>query len=472
MLAGTVVYLNSLSAPFIFDDQTAILDNPQIRQLWPLSVPLSPRREIACCRTSNRQPDIRDQLRRRWAGVRGYRLTNLAIHLLAALTLFGLVRRTLQLPSLAPTFGTHATNLAWVSALVWMLHPLQTEVIDYVTQRTESMMGLCYLLTMYFSVRALERHPGRWQAAAVLACATGMACKESMVTAPVMVGLFDYVFVSRAMMRKVHRPRLYIGLASTWLVLAALMAPGPRTTVGFNTAVSGWTYLLNQAPILLTYLRLTFWPRNLVIDYGAPSPFTLADVWLPMIAVIALGVVVLVLLARRRHAGFLGAWCFITLGTNVQHRSHRDRGRGDRRMYLPLAALVVLLVLWRVSGMGSARDRSSQHSSDSAVAIGVCVLLAAATIQRNREYRVEALDLQTAVARRPHPRSYLMLETRCSRQAGGRRRCTTWNWPRTTRALASCWVSSSSPKDSSPLEPMNSSGSCEWHRDIPGRRRP
>ena len=171
--------------------------------------------------------------------VRGYRLTNLAIHLLAAVTLFGLVRRTLQLPSLAPTFGMHATNLAWVSALVWMLHPLQTEVIDYVTQRTESMMGLCYLLTMYFSVRALERHPARWQAAAVLACATGMACKESMVTAPVMVGLFDYVFVSRAMMRKVHRPRLYIGLASTWLVLAALMAPGPRTTVGFNTAVSG-----------------------------------------------------------------------------------------------------------------------------------------------------------------------------------------------------------------------------------------
>ena len=408
MLAGTVVYLNSLSAPFIFDDQTAILDNPQIRQVWPLSVPLSPRRESPVAG----RPIVNLIFAINYAAggleVRGYRLTNLAIHLLAALTLFGLVRRTLQLPSLAPTFGMHAMNLAWASALVWMLHPLQTEVVDYVTQRTESMMGLCYLLTMYFSVRALERHPGRWQAAAVLACAAGMACKESMVTAPVMVGLFDYVFVSRVMMRKVHRPRLYIGLAATWLVLAALMASGPRTTVGFNTAVSGWTYLLNQAPILLTYLRLTFWPRNLVIDYGAPSPLTLADVWLPMIVVIALGVVVLVLLARRRPAGFLGAWCFITLAPTSSIVPIATEVGADRRMYLPLAALVVLLVLSAYRAWAT-RATARLNVLGPVAAIGVCVLLAAATMERNREYQTTLSLFETAVERRPHPRSYQML---------------------------------------------------------------
>ena len=42
VVAGVIVYSNSLAAPFIFDDRTAILDNQQIRQLWPLSVPLSP----------------------------------------------------------------------------------------------------------------------------------------------------------------------------------------------------------------------------------------------------------------------------------------------------------------------------------------------------------------------------------------------------------------------------------------------
>ena len=123
-------------------------------------------------------------------------------------------------------------------------------------------MGLFYLLTMYCSVRALDRQPARWHAAAILACAAGMACKESMLTAPVIVGLYDYVFVASPVLRKIRRARLYIGLAMTWLVLAALMWSGPRETVGLNTDVSPWTYLLNQAPMLLIYLRESFWPRQ------------------------------------------------------------------------------------------------------------------------------------------------------------------------------------------------------------------
>ena len=61
-------------------------------------------------------------------------------------------------------------------------------MIDYVTQRTESMMGLFYLLTIYCSVRALDDGPGAGMPRPILACAAGMACKESMVTAPVIVG--------------------------------------------------------------------------------------------------------------------------------------------------------------------------------------------------------------------------------------------------------------------------------------------
>ena len=69
---------------------------------------------------------------------------------------------------------------------------MQTEAVDYVTQRTESMMGLFLLLTMYASLRAWEApRPGWWQAAAVLACVLGMASKASMVAAPVVVLLYD-----------------------------------------------------------------------------------------------------------------------------------------------------------------------------------------------------------------------------------------------------------------------------------------
>ena len=103
-----------------------------------------------------------------------------------------------------------------------MLHPLNSEVVDYLTQRTESMMGLYYLATLYRSVRALEAGRRRaWQGAAVAACALGMACKESMVTAPVMVMLFDRIFVfdSFSQARQARQP-LYAGLIATWALLA------------------------------------------------------------------------------------------------------------------------------------------------------------------------------------------------------------------------------------------------------------
>jgi protein O-mannosyl-transferase len=410
ILAGGLVYLNSVSAPFIFDDQTAILNNPQIRQLWPLSIPLSPRPDTPVAG----RPLVNLTFAINYAigglEVSGYRLTNIAIHLLSALTLFGLVRRTLLLSSLSPTFGAHAADLAWVAAAAWMLHPMATETIDYVTQRTESMMGLFYLLTMYCSARALDARPGRWQAAAFMACAMGMACKESMVTAPVMVVLYDWVFVAPAVAEKKHRVRLYVGLAATWLLLAAFMVSGPRTTVGFATKVSGWTYLLNQAPILLTYLRVAFWPRDLVLDYGLPQGLTLTDVWLPAIIVVGLVVATFALLARRQYAGFLGAWFFIILSPTSTIVPIATEVGAERRMYLPLAALVVLVVIgayraWTIWGLPQDRRTGA------ATAVVVCLLLSAATVERNREYQSRLSILQTTVERRPHPRAYEMLAT-------------------------------------------------------------
>ena len=406
--AGIIVYSNSLAAPFIFDDQRSVLENLQIRQLSPLSIPLSPPRNTPVAG----RPLVNVTFALNYAAgsldPRGYRLTNLAIHLLAALTLFGLVRRTLLLPSLAERFGTQATNLAWIVALIWALHPLQTETVDYVTQRTESMMGLFYLLTMYCSVRALEGRTARWHVLAILACAAGMACKESMVTAPVIVGLYDYVFVSRPSLRKIRRTRLYIGLATTWLILAALMSTEPRTSVGLDTHVSPWTYLLNQAPILLIYLRESFWPRNLVLDYGVPQPLALTDVWVQLLVVTALGILALILLIRRSHAGFLGAWCFITLAPTSSVVPIATEVGAERRMYLALAGLVVLVVLSVYRAWMSWMRRPQPALTAVAVVI-VCLALAAGTFQRNREYQSKVSIMQTTVERWPQPRAYQLL---------------------------------------------------------------
>jgi len=101
--------------------------------------------------------------------VRGYHVLNLAIHILAGMTLFGIVRRTWKKWARERKIRTgEAGRPPWVSpvALVWTVHPLQTESVTCIIQRTESMMGLFYLLTLYCFIRYVEPVEGsrrdRW----------------------------------------------------------------------------------------------------------------------------------------------------------------------------------------------------------------------------------------------------------------------------------------------------------------------
>ena len=393
---------------------------------WPPSVPLQPPPETPVAR----RPLVNLSFAANYAAggldPRGYRAVNLAIHLLTSLVLFGVVRRTLRLPALAPLFGDDATGVAWVSALLWMLHPLNTEVVDYVAQRSESMMGLLYLLTLYCGIRAgsdvvasaaavqrtrasQRRAPrprvrvGGWETAAVVCCAAGMLCKESMVTAPLSLVLYDRAFLFEsfraALMR---RKRLYAGLCLSWTLLAGLMLSSQRTTVGFSGGISSWTYLLNQARLVSHYLILSVWPRSLTIDYGLPQPLSLGDVLLPasLMVIAAVGCAILSFVVRASDSA--------SRGSSSRWRPHPAscpscrKSALQRRMYLPLAGLVVTAV----AGAYLVLRRLPSYSRI-AIATVVCLLAAAGTYARNREYTDKLVLARTIVDRWPNGRGRL-----------------------------------------------------------------
>ncbi len=409
VLAGALAYATSFSGPFLFDDQTAVVGNGQIRQLSPLSVPLSPPRDTPVAG----RPLVNLTLAVNYAmgglDVRSYHATNLAIHLLAALTLFGIVRRTLRLRSVPADLALHADGLALACALIWTLHPLNTEVVNYIAQRSESLMGWCYLLTLYCAIRA-HAHPEhwRWRIAAVAACAAGMASKESMVTAPLMVALYDRAFLYPSLAAGIRERRtLYLGLALTWVVLAGLMLGTPRGAVGVAAGVDPWTYFLNQPGLIARYLWLSVWPRSLVIDYGLPRALGLGDVAVQGLLVVTLGVLTVVALRLRPALGFLGLWFFLTLGPTSSIVPIATEVGAERRMYVPLIALVVLSVV----GVFRLTVRRQLQTSRLPVAVagGVCLLLAAGTVARTQEYRTVRAMAQTTVDRYPHGRARFAL---------------------------------------------------------------
>ena len=392
MAAVVSAYWNSLSVPFAFDDKAAIIENPTIRHLWPMTVPLSA--PVSSGGAMGR-PLVNLSLAVNYAlgglSVTGYHVANLAIHALATLALFGLMRRTFESAPLRDRFGRDAPLLAWAIALVWAVHPLLTESVTSVIQRTESFVSLWYLLTLYAFTRgaAASTPPARrwWQAAAVLACALGMMTKEVMVTAPVLVLLYDRTFWAgsfRAAWQQ--RWRVHIALAATWLILAVLVLRlgGSRgESAGVGLGVTTWDYALTQFHAVALYLRLAFWPSPLVFDYGWDIIRDASAIWPQIALVTALLAATAVGLWRRPVLGFIGAWVFVILSPSSSVVPLVAQTIAEHRMYLPLAALVALVLggLYRLTGRASL------------VIAGLLVpVLIATTINRNRDYRTE-LDL-------------------------------------------------------------------------------
>jgi tetratricopeptide (TPR) repeat protein len=437
VLAVGAAYRNSFHGPCIFDDPQSIAGNPTIRHLWPIGPVLSPPTDG----TVAGRPLVNLTLALNYAlgglDVRGYHAVNLALHLLAALTLLGVVRRTLQSPRLHDRYGAAALPLAAAVTLIWALHPLQTESVTYLVQRAEALAGLFYLLTLYAVIRAdADPRPRRWHLLAVVCCLLGVASKEVIVTAPLVVLLYDRTFLAgtfRAAWRR--RQRVYLALASTWLLVAYLLVRngGRGGTAGFATATSPWRYALTQTWAITHYLQLTFWPSPLILDYGTWLAPGLGAVWPAALLLALLLAATALAVWRRPELGFPGVWFFACLAPTSSIVPVATQTIAEHRMYLALAAPVTLTVvgLWALCcRAGKSINRTGLllgvvpyspgktakwkiirpvllNGLPGLALLGLATALALTTARRNDDYRSESAIWQDTLAKRPdNPRAY------------------------------------------------------------------
>lgn len=421
--AGAAVYARTFGVPFVFDDAHAIVQNLRIRE-WSSDLFQSDR------------PLVELTLALNYAlgglHVAGYHLVNLLLHLACGLLVYDVVRRTFRATA---TLAGREDDAACFAALLFLVHPLQTESVTYVIARSEVLMALCYLGTLDIVLLA-ETRPKRRYALWILAtvvCAVGMTAKPIMVTAPLAVWWLSWWVLAPPTRPRlafastppaVEVPRrwpLHLGLCATWLVLFVLLRGHSHPGAGFDIGLEPLDYLRTQLGVTWHYFRLLVWPAGQVLDYDWP----LAVHWMvPEVLVPAAGWVVvlagLVWLGRtgRRAATFWLGFAILVLLPSSSVVPIADLAF-EHRMYLTVAGFAALTAL----AAGGAAARAPRAVA--LVAIAMVVTLAAVAIARNEVWR-DSVSLWTDnLAKTPaKQRVYRNLEEAYQRrgdQAGMRR---------------------------------------------------
>jgi len=403
--AGVLAYGNSFYGVFLLDDNSSIVNRPDIRQLWP---PILGLRFVV---------DLTLKINYLIAGVRtaDYHAVNLLIHILAALTLYGIVRRTVMpFLSQGASADDRASWIAGITSAIWAVHPLQTESVTYICQRYESMMGLFLFLSLYCLIRGSKGlKPRLWYNLSIVACVLGMGCKEGMIIAPLIILFYDRIILVSswrellALRWKVHLALfLSCGVVAVLFVLDLVRSYESGRTFAMLPHIPSMVYFQTQLGVIAHYLKLAYYPVSLCIDYGWPAARDWHSVMLPGLLVGSLLVITLTAVMRRSPFGFAGIWFFVTLLPNSSFFPIEDFAF-EHRMYLPLAAVIFLTVAGaaflqqRLKSLFPAGSWKVLDIAGIVIIVGVLGTLADLTHRRNEVYASEEAMWRDVVAKRP-----------------------------------------------------------------------
>ena len=406
-VVGILVYSNTLESTFHFDDQTSILHNAAIRNLSdPKTIfYYSPSRFLTYLSFALNYA-VGD------VGVTGYHIVNLAIHLLAGLMVWLLVRQVLRTPALKESnYASASSLLPLIAGLIFVAHPVQTQAVTYIVQRAASMATLFYLLSLYFYGEGRRRqvaNASRWAAAGCYAAALIAAIlagfsKETALTVPFAIVLYEIFFFTKA--RKTNW--VIVGLASVVVLLIPLfLVSRGLVSLTIPGAVPAAQYLLTQPRVWLTYLRLLILPINQNLDYDFALSRTLLDLS-TLLSVAALAGIAFAgskLFRTSRVLSFGIFWFILTLLPESSVLPLPDVIY-EHRVYLPMVgiSLFAAFALQRITHRWGTNGVA-------ALVIGIVGALGLTAFERNKVWSNEVTLWQDVIKKSPgKARGYLNL---------------------------------------------------------------
>ncbi|MDD5724085.1 MAG: tetratricopeptide repeat protein [Syntrophales bacterium] len=455
-LAAFLVYSNTFECPFVFDDNHSLKENVEIRDLSGFSSParfLEPRAVVDCTFALNYRFGKLD--------VFGYHLVNILIHMINGFVVYFLARVILRLlfrPSgageesqisklkaqrkrgkgekkgaagrasqfSASDLQSSIPVISLFAALIFIVHPIQTQAVTYVVQRYASLAAFFYMGSVLFYLQARIRQgsgidaqgsEGRWafrlQSSAffslsILFGLLAFMSKQNAASLPGAIVLVECVCFGGTWRQRVRRflwvlPFLLLFVA---FILYAMGVFGGGGIGRLLEDVSGlaretelvgrWSYLCTQFSVLVVYIRLLFLPINQNLDYLYPFKTGFFDGLTPLAFAFLMGLVMLAVWRRKRYPVVTVAifWFFITLSVESSIIPIRD-ALFEHRLYLPLFGFA-LLIPWLIF-----RFLPGRYLSSVIICAAIVASLGTATYLRNVTWQDKVTLWTDVVAKSP-----------------------------------------------------------------------
>jgi tetratricopeptide (TPR) repeat protein len=403
-LAGLLVstlaaYWNSFRVPFVFDDLQTIQRNASVR-FGELG--------LGGTRAILFKTFVLNSL---WSGqeVWSYHVVNFVLHFLNGLLVYAAARHIFRLSDMNAERGRLYAALA---AALFLLHPVQTESVTYISSRSELLSTFFYLAGfLVFALWPQNRVGFLCSLAVATLYFLGMGSKETAVTLPAAIFLYDFLFVSKAAIRPVlSKWRFYLiyvlgASAAVYFLLTVELKDSVGSHLPGN--LSSWQYFLTQTRVIVRYIRLVFFPVDLNLDYDFRPSSSLFEPAVLFSALFLLSVLLLGWFLRRSAPVFAFSilWFFVTLSPTSSFVPIVDV-IFEHRLYLPLAGVAVsfpLLVEVLLSAVGALYERPGGHRPPLQLAAS-CLLLGVlliGTVARNYTWGDEVRLFSDVLAKSP-----------------------------------------------------------------------
>jgi hypothetical protein len=409
-LGGTLVYVNSLGNAFHFDDSHSIVDNPAIRSIRHAGRWFTDASAFTVLKeNTNYRPLLLASYAVNYAmgGLRPavFRSFNLLAHLGCALLAWLLARELTSRVWPGTEDEARRERVAFLTGLIFAIHPLQSEIVNYISSRSDGLCALFYLAAWYAWVRAnracSSRAGGLWRAGAVSAYAGALLVKEVGLTLPVAVWLWEVLIERRPAVcigwRRLGRYAALGFVAIAYLGVRAWMLReyDPR----FRATTPPLEYFWTQLRAWFHYVRLFVMPMGQCVDADFPFSRSLFEGRVMLAAAGATAAtMVAVRLRHRCPALTMGAAFFLVALAPTSSFFPIAEAVNEHRPYLANFGLCLLAALV----LGDVGPRWLGARVGQALSVAVLLGLGGLTVARNRVWTDDLTLWRDVVAKAPH----------------------------------------------------------------------